>query len=201
MHIALILGYGVHLEGEFPYLDLIIPHLLDHDLVIPCGGFTNRDTPKISEALSMQTYLESKGVKATFLLEDASLTTPENILNAKKLIDSMEGVESITIFCDSIRVPKVTIQLLQVLFGYSLEQSLDHALKLHIKWREEGHALTQETIVCHHNLTVHGVKLDRTPEEIGDQIIASLAETHMIRQEEPRQRLHNWRRKLWKLDE
>jgi hypothetical protein len=201
MNIALILGYGVHLEGEFPYLDLIIPHLQSFDLIIPCGGFTNRDTPDISEALSIQKYLESTGIEKDFLLEDASLTTPENILNGKKLIDSMEGVESITIFCDSIRVPKITIQALQAFLGYSLEKSLNHGLELHIKWREKAHALTEETIVSHQNLTVHGVKLNRTPEEIGDQIIASLAEAHMVYDEKPRQRLHNWRRKLWKLDE
>lgn len=201
MHIALILGYGVHLGGTFPYLDLIQPHLEKFDLIIPCGGFTNRDTPEISEALSIQMYLESKGVEKKFLLEDASLTTPENILYAKNLIDSLENVESITIFCDSIRVPKITVQALQVYLGYSLEKSLDHALELHIQWRDEGHSLTQKTIVHHNHLTIHGVKLDRTPEEIGDQIIASLAEVHMIHSEKSRQRLHNWRRKLWKLDE
>lgn len=201
MHIALILGYGVHLEGDFPYLDLIIPHLTGYDLIIPCGGFTDREIPDISEALSIQKYLESKGIEKDFLLEDASLTTPENIINAKKLIYSLENVDSITIFCDSIRAPKVAAQALQTFHKYSLEKSLQTLYEIYIYTKENQLPLTQNIQIIHKNLTVKGVALDRTKEEVAEQILASLIEQPMISNSIPREAFHNWRRKLWKLDE
>lgn len=82
-------------------------------VMIPCGGPTNLEPPfQGTEAEAMASYLAQmidrpELQKATQLwkiaLEDQSLSTLENLLFAKRLIDqqSMEG--SITIFCEETR--------------------------------------------------------------------------------------------------
>lgn len=58
--------------------------------IIPSGG--KGDDEKISEAEAMQNYLLERGIpEENILLEDASATTEENLINSKAIIDSREG--------------------------------------------------------------------------------------------------------------
>ena len=59
-------------------------------IIIPSGGKGSDE--KISEAEAMKNYLLEHGVpEESIILEDASTTTKENILNSKAIIDSREG--------------------------------------------------------------------------------------------------------------
>lgn len=109
MHIGIVLGYGLFEEPNQEYkdyLDWISAEVKENNIqrIIICGGHTNKLKPDLSEAQTIQQYLINKLPTTQFLLEDKSLTTNQNLENAKSLIDPEA---KLTIWCDQIRMAKV----------------------------------------------------------------------------------------------
>lgn len=113
---AVILGYGLFDESNAlykSYLDTAIEHANnDSDSVIVfAGGKTNPKHPSDSEAGTMYKYakpLLKEHVRV--LLEEESMTTPQNIEFVSKLIPqaiSDPSTNKIEVFCDNIRMVKV----------------------------------------------------------------------------------------------
>lgn len=110
MKVAIFLCYGLYEPSNQEYTDYIdqvakgVTDNNDEKLII-CGGHTN---PKkdISEAETVFNYLNSKyHLKCEVVLEDKSLTTPQNLNLASKLIDLKN--DQITVYCDLYRLAKV----------------------------------------------------------------------------------------------
>ncbi len=112
--IYIVPGYGSYLNTETRrYLDFVSTHLKDGGIVITSGGCTQqKSAPNVSEANFMKEYLEkNKHKKLSFIKEEKSLTTRENLQNCKKIISELNlGKDiNITIFCDSSRFPKIWV--------------------------------------------------------------------------------------------
>lgn len=119
--IYLIMGYGCHLnDGIKKYLEFILTHLKDGDIVITSGACTQQKTaPNISEASFIKEYIEkNSNKKLLFIKEEKSLTTRENLQNCKKIIQKLDLDKNIKIvvFCDLYRSLKIWIMSLFV-FG------------------------------------------------------------------------------------
>ena len=107
------------------------------DMVILSGGCSDPKRPSMSEAESMFGYLQPL-LKGDFglLLEERSLTTAQNIEFCKRFI-SLKNDDTVTVFCDNIRPPKVMCFILHYWFGLSkrrVEQYfVDYGLKYYLK--------------------------------------------------------------------
>lgn len=96
----MILGYRI-LNNEIDAtlrsrIDAAAEYLLSHPEVraIPCGGITQKDQ-KRPEAHVIAEELMKKGISEDIIiLEDKSKTTEENFLNAKAIIDSIDGADT-----------------------------------------------------------------------------------------------------------
>lgn len=127
-HVVLVFGYGCHLVPELEeYLDRVVVfcRLLKPDLVVFCGGFTQRKTaPGMSEARLMAGYVLPPldqvllPTQLPFLLEEDSYTTPDNAEKASQI--NYPGLLSketkLTVFCEATRALKVDL-LIRHFFG------------------------------------------------------------------------------------
>ncbi len=110
MNIAIVLGYGLFEESNQEYkdyLDWIAKTVTDQKIekLIICGGFTNPLHKDLSEAQSMSNYIKNllpPDIK--IVLEEKSITTPQNLEFAKEEIATED---SVLIFCDLARLAKV----------------------------------------------------------------------------------------------
>jgi hypothetical protein len=113
--IYLVMGYGCHLTKKIiQYLDFVLGKLQDGDIVITSGGFTQqKSAPGISEAGVMRRYLKEKCFKdITFLKEENSITTYQNLKNCLNIISKLKHDMEIIIVCDSSRLIKIWIMSL-----------------------------------------------------------------------------------------
>lgn len=122
-HVVLVFGYGCHLKPELQeYLDRVVVFCRRRrpDLIIFCGGFTQRKTaPGVSEAGLMAGYVLPKLSGAiAYIKETDSYTTPDNAENASRV--NYRGLLSketdLTVFCEATRALKVDL-LIRHFFG------------------------------------------------------------------------------------
>lgn len=131
-HTFLIFGYGIPKdilkdETYSLYLTPVFNHIystvtekqITNPLIITCGGKTDMQKPYIrSEAgemirffrhlISERPYLKPITKHWKWLAESTSLSTLENILNSKKILDKLGVVGGpITIFCETTRAKRV----------------------------------------------------------------------------------------------
>lgn len=135
MEFVIVLGYGCRLTKSLEsYLTEVAGFLAGykthhpHVVVIPSGGFTNRETaPDSCEALVIQEYLRANGHPDLKLWPECkAVTTLENLRFSRQIVEkacqeariSHNAVVDIVIFCDSIRAPKVRYLAKRVFLGF-----------------------------------------------------------------------------------
>lgn len=144
MKVFIIPGYGIpeSLERDQNYVTYL--HVAfnrisesahgENALIIPCGGPTNCTAPyEGTEAAMIGEYMQKLIDHAemgdrcnawTMKLEDQSLSTLENLVFAKHMIDEAESVESMTVFCEATRRDRV-LKLSEVIFGSSTQKAIE----------------------------------------------------------------------------
>jgi hypothetical protein len=110
MKVGIVLGYGVFKETNQEYkdyLDWIAKEIGDKGLekIVLCGGASNNLEPETTEAAALRDYLvkvlpDYKG----FILEETSLTTPQNLEFAAKLIGPDDEM---IVYGDLVRAAKI----------------------------------------------------------------------------------------------
>lgn len=145
MNIAIVLGYGLFEESNQEYkdyLDWIAKTVTDKKIekLIICGGFTNPLHKDLSEAQSMGNYIKNllpPDIK--IVLEEKSITTPQNLEFAKEEIATED---SVLIFCDLARLAKVIWLSARILLAKTqtevshsvLNFYLDKKIKPYVDW-------------------------------------------------------------------
>ncbi len=129
MHAFIICGYGIPKaisqdQNYLTYLHVVFNQMYDQAanteaLIIPCGGPTNCEPPYTgTEADVMGDYLQSlmkrpetqtQTAAWKIVPENKSLSTLENLLFAKKSIDGLYNVDTVSIFCEKTREDRVQI--------------------------------------------------------------------------------------------
>ncbi len=101
---VMVLGCGVRGEQVLPTMQARLDRCLDYLAknpgvpVVVTGGQGNKE--RITEALAMRRYLESKGIPAGQIIsEDRASDTKENIKFSKVLLDSIFHGEPYTVAC------------------------------------------------------------------------------------------------------
>ncbi len=139
MKVFIIPGYGIpeSIERDQNYLTYL--HVAfnriynaakgEKALIIPCGGPTNCTAPyEGTEAAAIAAYIRKlidqpamgdRCVKWSIKLEDRSLSTLENLVYAKEIIDGENDVESTVIFCEATRQRRLQM-VGGVVFGQSV---------------------------------------------------------------------------------
>jgi len=187
--ISIILPYGIFDTQNTQYktyIDEIIQDIETKDphTIIFCGGLTSKKT-HISESTSVADYVADihPEWKPNFFYEDRSITTPQNLEFAVQLLQTNHNKPThITIYCDSIRAPKVFILALtyfQSLFEPLAEEDIYLSL-LHQSVKNKGDFAKPVTLT-RNKVTIRGVSLHRSDTEISTQIVASLEEVAALR--------------------
>lgn len=128
--IYIVMGYGCHLTKKImQYLNCVLENLKNGDIVITSGGFTQQKTASgISEALMMEEYLkEGCSKNVTFIKEESSITTYQNLKNSKCVISQIKKDNKITIVCDFSRSIKIWIMSLFI-FGVPMPRIITQNL-------------------------------------------------------------------------
>jgi hypothetical protein len=112
--LVVVLGYGCHLtEPMKRYLDSVVSFVETNKIavVVTTGGYTNRKSaPGISEAGMMAAYLKERGVETPIILEEAAVTTNENLRSVGQILRERHlDDKRMVVFCDSARSFKVKI--------------------------------------------------------------------------------------------
>jgi uncharacterized SAM-binding protein YcdF (DUF218 family) len=130
---AVLLGHGIFTPSrpEYKrYADKFIQfaNKTNVDCIVLCGGHTDPKRPRISEAMSLKTYLKKFLNKNTkILLEQRSLTTGQHIRFSKNLINLKDG-NQVVVFSDNIRQFKILWLIMHYWFG--LNKKADRGLFL-----------------------------------------------------------------------
>ncbi len=143
--IVLVCGYGCHLNHRYVrYLGKVASYARKNSpqLILVLGGFSQKKSfPKISESNVIKSFLGSimrgsileKAIDVLVVGEDdfinekeMSLTTNENLENARIILESWRGKISpethrLTIFCDAIRALKIKIVAEKVFRHYDIQ--------------------------------------------------------------------------------
>ncbi|GAK58464.1 hypothetical protein U27_05438 [Candidatus Vecturithrix granuli] len=110
MHVGIVCGYGVVLDERLQtYLQAVIEYVSDWqvDTLILSGGQTRRDSEK-TEAQVVHEVLHTRLPHITYIFETQAMTTFHNLYYSKILLGHLhEPVETLYIFCDSVRFFKV----------------------------------------------------------------------------------------------
>lgn len=135
MKVFIIPGYGIpeSIEQDQNYLTYL--HVAfnriyeaakgEKALIIPCGGPTNCTPPyEGTEAAMIGAYIQKlidrpmmgDLCKAwSIQLENRSLSTLENLIFVKDILDRTEGVELVVIFCEATRADRIRVVSNQIL--------------------------------------------------------------------------------------
>ena len=194
--IALILWYWIFEIENIQYktyLDKvwIILEESNFDEVIFCGWKT-RVWSDISESGSMANYIKTRNkAQSNIICEENSFTTYENITFAKEKIRLDKDI-SITIICDSIRVPKVICYALREFQNYSQEE---------IIWLLSSD-LAEVDILNNYTIELWGIQfqwiaMERTKKELADQIVWSLIQSHYCDYPNLNKQFVNYRSEKW----
>lgn len=127
MKTAVVLLYSLYSPKRIDYqqyLDFINDEIQHKNIekVILCGGFTNPQRPKDSEAGTARQYLSSvnKTFK-NFILEERSINTNQNLEFAKSQISESD---ELLVYCDLIRKAKIIWIALHYLLNSSQKEIL-----------------------------------------------------------------------------
>lgn len=127
MNTFIICGYGIPSDiasdiNYTTYLHTVFNQIFEQArnhpaLIIPCGGPTACEEPfDRTEAHIIAQYLESlknrsetaeQTAQWDIVEENRSLSTLENLLFAKEIVDQKEASGSVTIFCEKLRTKRV----------------------------------------------------------------------------------------------
>lgn len=187
MNICLILCYGLFQETNHhykAYLDNALSQInaLQPDKLILAGGHTSKDYPDLSEAETVYAYIAKQDPQLVLkmLLETESLTTLQNLQNTATLIETEQlPMHSLHIFCDSIRVPKVFHLASQVFYEH-IDEAVVYRSLLH-QMTDQNLTFAQDCELTFEKITIHGINIHRQPEEMSQQIAATLIESAFIK--------------------
>ncbi|MFZ2681727.1 MAG: ElyC/SanA/YdcF family protein [Patescibacteria group bacterium] len=127
MNIFIVCGYGIPKdiktdENYRTYLNIAFNRIYSHALekeavIIPCGGSTATEPPyEGTEAAAIGAYiqefmsraeLENATEQWQIVLEDESLSTLENLLFAKRIIEQQQLRGPVTVFCEESRQERI----------------------------------------------------------------------------------------------
>lgn len=186
-HIAIVLGYGIFIKPndayQQRYLEPVLNQIINQnpDLIITCGGASHKDYPNLSEAqtikdlfISLHPELESK-----IITEDKSLSTPENLgFSASTIATNYPESDTVTIYCDSCRVPKVFYLALSL---FLKNKPRDEKEKLEILsqiYLQKLFDFSGPVEINFQNITVIGVPLSDNMSMIAQQITSSMLDMH-----------------------
>jgi NDP-sugar pyrophosphorylase family protein len=170
MNTAVVLLYGLYSPDRIDYkkyLDYIIQEIKDKnfDKVILCGGITFPHIEKISEAESVKKYLLSKYDFNKYILEDKSIDTNQNIKFAS---EKLNKEDNITLYCDLIRIAKVS----WIAAHYILKEDTENIYKQMMQFVSYKDLYRPFTM---RNLTVIGFDFEgKTKEEMIGQTFATI---------------------------
>ena len=184
MKLLIILGYGIYQKEPLytRYLDRALEILSSEnpDLIIATGWKTNKNFPEVSEASSIKAYVVQKepALELKIFLEESSVSTMRNILNAKELIaQQTDELATCIVVCDSIRIPKtfyLTAKYFSDLLGQHITEE-DIYTRL-LEYYNAGTDLLNDTTLTYQSLTVHGISWGRSIEEVSNQIMSGIIE-------------------------
>ncbi len=130
--IAVLLGNGVfdsNMKNYKEYVDEFVEFANKNriDKAIICGGHTNAKA-KLSEASSIQRYIEPRLNKRTKLLtEEKSITASQSIKFTKPLL-KLKKKDDVSVFCNSVVAVKVMWFIMHYWFGLTRKEIEDDAL-------------------------------------------------------------------------
>jgi len=180
MKTAIILLYGLYTPDRTDYkkyLDFLVEEInsLEYEKVILCGGVTFPQIEKISEAESVRRYLEPKTIQTEYILEEKSINTNQNIEYSKQYIDDNDDI---TVYCDLIRIPKVSWIVSKFILNQELEE-IYKKISEHINHKDMYQPFTNE------NIKVKGYYFeDKNKDEITRQIYSTLLDTVALYRED-----------------
>ncbi len=196
-----VLGYGVFEKSNDNYknyIDRALSFIKENNFnrIIICGGFTNHNI-NISEAASIRDYIveQDSSLSSQIILEDKSITTPQNLEFASKIISTT--VKSIAVICDSIRAPKVYYLALRYFYPKITEEIIYRSLLS--QSIEKKVDVTKDITLEYDNLVIQGFNLSRSPKEIGDQIIATMEEVAAFNYSSVDKDILEYKKKLFKI--
>ncbi len=210
MHITIVLPYGVFEESNLQYQAYLartarILKENNTDIVMFCGGYTNKNLPHLSEATSVLRYLQQNiNNLSKHFIEERSLTTPQNLEFVRDiLVQEKITPTKLSIICDSIRAPKVFF-LAHDYFGKLLEKSVEEK-ELYRFLLEEGlvkeRDITKDVSFDFKHIHIHGIALQRSKQEIGHQVIATMEEIVFSKYPELHASYIQARKKLWGIED
>ena len=152
---AVLNGFGLFDESKMEYkkyLDRFVKFIDKNriDEVVLCGGRTNPAMPDKSEAGTMAEYLAPKiGNNVKIDIEDASITTTQNLRLAKRFID-LSPENTIFVVADAVRFAKVMWIILSDWFALDRRQAIDYwidfADKVYLSPNHKGNPLRLKDI-------------------------------------------------------
>jgi hypothetical protein len=200
MNVSILLPYGIFTESNLQYkkyLDDILIHLNQNksDVLLLCGGITEHN---LSEAQSVENYLKDKVTTKKILKEEKSYTTAGNLYFAKALLEE-ENIDptSVTVYCDSIRAPKVFYTTLELFADYLTEEERLSALMTGLT-KNDGNTLNRLSY-RKDTIAIEGIPLGRSLEEVAKQIGSSIIETGYLKYPSLHERIIEYRKKLLNL--
>ncbi len=107
----IVLGAQVRADGQLSVqlswrLDAAVHAYEQKPVPIVVCGAKGKDEPE-PEADAMSRYLQEKGIPSTMILKDPeSFNTKENIANAKTLLKTIPGIETVLIVTSDYHVPR-----------------------------------------------------------------------------------------------
>lgn len=196
--ISIICCYGVLITPNpdyEKYLQSCLQSSLNSDHIIVCGGHTNSKYPDLSESDSVIEYFRTQKPELAprLISESESLTTPQNLQNAHRIISEQQlSFDTLTICCDYIRSPKVFLLALSLFYPQlTPEQQLTILQDL---------VFSQSPSLTYKELTINGIRLSDSLQLAEQQILSSILEIHYFQYPTLHQRFIDWRHQLWKLD-
>jgi hypothetical protein len=201
MHVTIILPYGIfeELNTQYKnYIDEAVTKTLQNkpDILLLCGGIKKDG---LTEAQSLQNYIQNKFIGTKILKEEKSYTTAGNLEYAKEELEKENiPLNALTIYCDSIRAPKIFLATLE-LWAQELSEEQRY-LELFNTLEPYHGEITKNVTLRYKNLTIEGIDLHRTYEELGYQIGASLIESMFLKYPKIHQTFVNYRKKKWNLE-
>ncbi len=118
MKIGIVCGYGIVADERLvAYVRRVVEYACAQkiDTLILCGGHTIHGAEQ-TDARTLRDVMGEDAARFCILLEEDSISTLHNLLYARQLIEVRKlPVESLSIFCDTLRFMKVSC-LSKILF-------------------------------------------------------------------------------------